>query len=242
MPTKVGDRFQSGTKYIRDEMASEPLDYAHKPDIYKIYDKTDKIELPKNFKMSSESVLDSISNRCSVRRYSEDPLRADELSTLLWASAGIRRIEHGYAFRNAPSAGALYPIETYVAANRVENMAAGLYHYSVMDHTLELVREGNVGKKLARAFLDQSMCEKAQAIFVWSAIFERSKWKYKQRAYRYIYLDAGHMAGNLCLAASGMGLGTCQIGAFYDDEVNDILGVDGVKEGVVYASSVGYSV
>ena len=83
------------------------------------------------------------------------------------------------------------------------------------------------------------MLTSAQVVFLWSAIFERSKWKYKQRAYRYVYLDCGHIAQNLALCASSLGLGSCQIGAFYDDEINNILGLDGKEEGVIYLSVVG---
>jgi len=85
------------------------------------------------------------------------------------------------------------------------------------------------------------MCAAAPAVFVWTAIVERSKWKYRQRAYRYIYLDAGHIAENLALTAVSLGLGTCQIAALFDDEVNSILGVDGVEETAVYMSVAGHS-
>ena len=90
------------------------------------------------------------------------------------------------------------------------------------------------------AALNQKMCIEAAAIFVWTAIFNRSKWKYEERAYRYIYLDAGHIAGNLTLAATAAGLGTCQIGAIFDDEVNAIIGVDGKEESAIYMSLVGH--
>jgi SagB-type dehydrogenase family enzyme len=80
----------------------------------------------------------------------------------------------------------------------------------------------------------------AAAIFVWTAIFARSKWKYRQRAYRYVYLDAGHIAQNLALSATSLGLGSCQVGAFYDDEVNKIVGVNGAEESAIYLSVIGY--
>ena len=89
------------------------------------------------------------------------------------------------------------------------------------------------------AALGQEMCAEAAAVFVWTAVFARSKWKYAQRAYRYIYLDAGHIAENLALAAVSLGLGTCPIGALFDDEVNKLLAVDGIEESVVYMSVVG---
>jgi SagB-type dehydrogenase family enzyme len=93
---------------------------------------------------------------------------------------------------------------------------------------------------LARACLGQEILISAVVVFVWSGIFVRSKWKYKQRAYRYVYLDCGHIAQNLALCASILGLGSCQVGAFYDDEINKIVGLDGEEESVIYLSVVGY--
>ena len=93
---------------------------------------------------------------------------------------------------------------------------------------------------VAHSALDQDMAYSANVVFVWTALFERSKWKYKQRAYRYVYLDAGHIAENLALAAVSLGLGTCQIGALYDEEVNALIGIDGERESILYMSTVGY--
>jgi SagB-type dehydrogenase family enzyme len=84
------------------------------------------------------------------------------------------------------------------------------------------------------------MAFSASAVFVWTAVFKRSKWKYKQRAYRYVYLDAGHIAENLALAAVALGLGSCQIGALFDNEVNSLLEIEEKQESVVYMSAVGY--
>jgi SagB-type dehydrogenase family enzyme len=158
----------------------------------------------------------------------------------LWASTGIQRIEEGHAYRTVPSAGALYPIDTYVIAHRVEGIGPGVYHYGVRDHHLDEVTSGDFRADLTRAALFQEFCAEAGATFVWTAIFARAKRKYRQRAYRYVYLDAGHIAQNLALAAVGLGLGTCQVAAFFDDEMNALLGVDGVEESVIYLSAVGH--
>jgi SagB-type dehydrogenase family enzyme len=123
--------------------------------------------------------------------------------------------------------------------NRVEGVGAGVYHYSVREHCLDVVSKGDASSGIAIAALGQKMCLEAAAVIVWTAVFQRSKWKYGQRAYRYIYLDAGHMGANLALAATGIGLGSCQVGALFDDEVNKMIGVDGTRESVVYMSVVG---
>ena len=161
------------------------------------------------------------------------------LSFLLWASTGIQRIEHGYEFRVAPSAGALYPIETYIVANSVEDIETGVYHYNIENHLLEEIKLGNFGDTLAHAALDQEMCADSSVVFIWTAVFGRSKWKYSQRAYRYIYLDARHIAQNLALAAASITCGSCEIGAFFDDEINSIMSIDGTEESTICLSVVG---
>jgi len=121
----------------------------------------------------------------------------------------------------------------------VEGIEPGIYHYAVEEHGLEQLQTGDFQMGIARSALDQEIAAWANVVFVWTAIFERSKWKYKQRAYRYVYLDAGHIAQNVALAAVALGLGSCQIAALYDDEANALLGVDGVDEGAIYMTVVG---
>jgi SagB-type dehydrogenase family enzyme len=185
------------------------------------------------------SLDQALRQRKSIRSFRDKSISQGRLSYLLWASTGIQRIEHGYEFRTAPSAGALYPIETYVIVNSVRGLEAGVYHYSIKSHELEFINEGDCRQAISAAALGQGMCAGAAAVFVWSAVFERCKWKYGQRAYRYIYLDAGHIAENLALAAVSLNLGSCAIGALYDDEVNSIIGIDGVEESVLYMTAVG---
>jgi SagB-type dehydrogenase family enzyme len=122
----------------------------------------------------------------------------------------------------------------------VEDVSEGVHHYSVKSHLLEELRPGDFRGEVASAALGQKMCLQAAAVFIWTAIFYRSKWKYEQRAYRYIYLDAGHIAQNLALSATSIGLGSCQIGALYDDELNRVLNVDGTEESAIYMSIVGH--
>lgn len=161
-----------------------------------------------------------------------------ELSQLLWATQGITaRLRDG--LRTAPSAGALYPIETYVCVNRVTDLEQGLYHYDVRGGRLDVLKRGDLTRAVAAAALDQEMAARSAVVFIWSAVFPRSVWKYLDRAYRYAYMDVGHIAQNLALAAEAIGLSTCQIGSFYDNEVDSLIEADGVQEAVVYLSSVG---
>ncbi len=177
--------------------------------------------------------------RRSVREFREEPLSIAGLSQILWASQGITQKTQGIGLRAAPSAGALYPIETYLVINNVSELAPGVYHYAVETQELEQIKKGDFRNPVARAALDQEVAYFANAVFVWTAVFDRSKWKYKQRAYRYVYLDAGHIAQNVALSAVALGLGSCQIAALYDEEANVLLGLDGINESTIYMTAVG---
>jgi SagB-type dehydrogenase family enzyme len=234
----IGDEFQSETKHTRRNLGGY-LDWANKPSTYKKYPTVKKIKLSKEFPSNSLPIVDVLRKRRSIRSFSSNSLSLDELSFLLWAATGVQRKEHGYEFRTAPSAGALYPVETYVVINNVKSLEKGLYHYDIENHVLEELKLGDFGCELAEAALGQKMLATSPVVFIWTGIFARSKWKYRQRAYRYVYLDAGIVGENLALAATAIGLGSCQVGAFFDDEANQILDVDGVNESVIYLSVVG---
>jgi SagB-type dehydrogenase family enzyme len=235
----TGDRFQQETKYDPGKMPGHRLDWSAKPDLYKEYPQAEKIELPA-FEPSQATSLDkTLRQRKSIRDYQNKPISKGQLAYLLWASTGIQRIEEGYEFRTAPSAGALYPIETYVVVNNVKVLESGVYHYSIKSNQLELLQRRDFSRQIAAVALGQAMCATAPVVFIWTAVFERSKWKYGQRAYRYVYLDAGHIAENLALAAVSLNLGTCEIGALYDGHVNAIIGVDGTEESTICMATVG---
>jgi SagB-type dehydrogenase family enzyme len=239
--SNIGDLFQQQTKHNRHNMQSMPLDWANQPGPYKSYPNTNTIKLPKAEFHGGPGLWQTIMERRSQREFSSTPVSKIQLSQLLWASQGITRQSQGFDFRAAPSAGALYPIETYLVINNVTEIEPGTYHYNVQRHYLEQLKTGNFGPQIAQAALGQNICAQASVVFIWTAVFQRSKWKYKQRAYRYIYLDAGHIAHAVALASTGMDLGSCQIAALFDDEVNDIIGVDGEEESVVYMTVVGTS-
>ncbi len=234
----IGEQFQERTKHVRSAMAGRGLDWDRKPLTYKEYPEAKRFPLPPPAARTS-SVHEALSNRRSVRRFAPGPMTLADLSYLLWAATGIRESRGGHAFRTAPSAGALYPIETYVAVNSVEGLPQGLYHYGVREHVLEQLRMGPVGEEVSQAALDQDMCSEAPVVLIHSAVFERTVWKYGQRGYRYVYLDAAHVSAQMSLAAASLGLGSCQIAAIYDDEMNALLGADGVRESAIYLSVIG---
>jgi SagB-type dehydrogenase family enzyme len=237
--TGIGDAFQRETRYRRGSLPRGRLDWASKPATYKRYPSAPKIQLSQPSIRGGAPLWDAIRERCSARRFRDDPLQEAELSQLLWAAQGITRISRGVGFRTVPSAGALYPVETYLVIHDVEGIEPGVYHYGIEGHELDQLQTGDFQMEITRAALDQEIAAWANVVFVWTAVFGRSKWKYKQRAYRYVYLDAGHIAQNVALAAVALGLGSCQIAALYDDEANALLGVDGVEESAIYMTVVG---
>ena len=233
----TGDRFQQELKYHRGHLPAWHLDWASKPEPYKRYPAAPKVQLDPPQREGGAPLWDVFDSRRSVRHFKAELIKKSELSQLLWAAQGITN--QGSGFRTAPSAGALYPVETYLVVNSVEDVEPGIYHYAVDKNELDQLRVGDFRLPVAQAALDQEMAYRANVVFIWTALFKRSKWKYNQRAYRYVYLDAGHIAQNVALAAVALDFGSCQIGALYDDEVNALISVDGVEESVVYMTVVG---
>jgi SagB-type dehydrogenase family enzyme len=240
----VGDSFQEKTKHHRNRPAPPQPAITVKPEPFKTYPDAPKIKLPAPSFSDGKPLWEILRSRRSRREFIDRALSLEELSILLWAAQGVSGRQNGFYLRTAPSAGALYPVETYILVNSVDGLEPGIYHYGVLNHEVELLKQGAPGKAAARAAMDQEMIEKAGAVFFWSAVFDRCKYKYGQRAYRYVYLDAGHIAQNLILAAEALGLGACPAAAYYDDEIDDILGIacpagDGMNESVIYIAAVG---
>ncbi len=239
---KIGEIFQQQTKYNPDKLTDYALDWSRRPDPFKNHESPlAYISLPDPEIKTDANLWRLLRQRRSIRDYNaERGLDKGHLSILLWAMQGITAKYGEYHLRTAPSAGALYPVETYIFSRSIEGLETGIYHFRPQVFDLELLKRGDYARELTDATLGQTIVMLAQVTFVWSAMVERSKWKYRQRAYRYIYLDAGHIAQNLYLAAEGLGLGACAIGALFDDSVNTILGIDGIKETVIYMATVGW--
>ncbi|MGE5230009.1 MAG: SagB/ThcOx family dehydrogenase [Deltaproteobacteria bacterium] len=233
-----GRAYLRETRHSRSRLVGGRMDWAHQPEWFKTYPDAPRVRLP-DLALDDGGLFDALARRRSVRAYAPEPLALGELSALLWAAAGVTARREGFAFRTAPSAGGLYPIEHYVVANEIEGLEQGLYHYDVLGRALERLRAADLRLPIARAALDQGIAADAQAVFVWTAVLERSRWKYGERFLRYVLLDAGHIAENVALAATALGLGTCQIAAFFDEEAADVLGVDPDAEPVVYMSTAG---
>jgi len=234
-----GERFHHNTSLtwrgvIGDVFRSKPK----KPPQYKNYPDSKVIKLPKPV-YHGITLEESIEKRRSVRNYSDKLLTLSQLSQLLFSAQGITGKLYDQPLRTAPSAGAPYPIEIYVIANDVEGMTCGIYHYAVRNHSLELVKSGDFRKELTAAGLEQEMLGDADVTFILSAVFDRVRHKYGERGFRYAYIEAEHISQNIYLQAVSLGLGSVSVGAFLDEEINKLIGIDGRTEAVIYIHAVG---
>jgi SagB-type dehydrogenase family enzyme len=176
----------------------------------------ESLDLPPPRLEGEISLEETLAARRSVRSFTSDPLTWEEIGQLLWAAQGITR---DWGARTAPSAGALYPLELYVATPR------GLYHYVPQGHQVTTVIDGDLRSELWRVSLKQDAVRQAPAVFILAAVYERTAGKYGERAERYVHLEAGHAAQNLLLQAVALDLGGVPIGAFTDDKVQSVLGL-----------------
>ncbi len=177
------------------------------------------IELPQPQRIGTISVEQALQSRRSVRTFKRQPLTLEELSQLLWAAQGVT----GGRFRTAPSAGALYPLEVYVAVGNVTGLDAGVYRYDPTTHALSEVRKGDVLRPLSRAGYWQKPAGAGAIAIVFSAVYERTTGKYGERGIRFADMEAGHAAQNVYLQAEALGLATVVVGAFMDSWVKRVL-------------------
>ena len=168
----------------------------------------------------------ALAERRSVREYTGEGLTRAELGQLLWAAQGITGVEGG---RAAPSAGAFHPLEVYVAVGAVDDLPSGIYRYEPGRHGLALVADGDRRAELAGAALGQESVRDGAAVIALAAAYRRTTGKYGERGIRYVHMEAGHAAQNVCLQAVALGLGTVVVGAFDDRDVKRILNL-GAKE------------
>ena len=210
------------------------------PSPYKDYPGAAVVPLPPPPPPGGPPLEEVLARRRSVRDYAARPVTLEELSRLLHDATGITdRRDPTWWFRSVPSSGALYPIEVYPVVFNVAGVAPGVYHYDVRRHRLELVRAGDFRREVFDAAVSQEMILHTGLVLVLTGIFARVQFKYVDRSYRYMLLEAGHLGQNVYLAATALGLAPCGIGAYFDDDLNRLLGVDGREEATVYLLAVG---
>ena len=212
----------------------------------------ERLELPDSRPIEGTSLEEAIDGRRSSNAFDETPVRLDELGTILSTAAGTTdtiQIDHeGFeapvpkAVRAYPSAGALYPVETYLLVLRGDELRPGRYHYVPDEHVLRVLgRDEKIAAAAGQAFLGTSGEDAGMAsvIIVLTGSFWRTMAKYGPRGYRYLLQESGHLAQNILLVAVALGLSALPVGGFYDDAVNELLGIDGCNEASIYAIAVG---
>ncbi len=197
-------------------------------------------------KLFNISLSDAIKNRESRRNYNQSPLTLMELSFLLWATQGIRVYAGDFAFRNVPSAGCRHALETYLAVFNIEGAKSGgkiepgIYRYLPLTHELLFeFSEDHLPEKMIKGTFGQIFAGKSAVTFIWSAIPYRMEWRYGLDSHKVIAMDAGHVGQNMYLACEAIGAGTCTIGAYDQEYLDDLLRLDGEEEFVIYLAPVG---
>jgi SagB-type dehydrogenase family enzyme len=196
---------------------------------------SEAIELSAPRLTNSHPLVRALQERRSVREFSKEALGVEEVSQLVWAAQGIT---HGDGFRTAPSAGALYPLELYIAVGNVAGIEPGVYKYHPSSHQLIPVVAEDRRRQLASAALEQSWIRDAAAVLVFAAVEARTTKKYGQRGVRYIHIEVGHAAQNVFLQAVALGLGAAVVGAFDDSSVARVMSLE-KEEQALYLMPVG---
>lgn len=240
----IGRDFVYLTRYVYADKSDQQLG-AQRPDAIKARSgELESLPAVGTLDFGKKSFQKVVADRRTHRKYGDQALSAEELSFLLWATSWTRDYRSNekseFTMRNVPSAGSRHPIETFLDVRRVIGIKPGLYYYHPIKHCLILIDEGEaIHQAIYEGCLRQEMIATSAVNFIFSAVPYRTSWRYGQRGYRYLYLDAGHIGQNLHLAAENIDAGACMIGAYLDEAMNEAMGFDGNEEFVIYVSAVG---
>ena len=235
----IGPRFQQETCYDSSGLIGKNISYGVRSSEFKSYADAKSIKLPSGAS-GGLSVEEAIHCRKSVRNFADKPMTLDQLSRLLIAANGLTHTDTRMTHRSTPSAGGLNPLEVYVLISNVMGLDSGIYHFDVRDTSLALVKAGQFGNELQKAALDQESVGNAPLALAISARFDRTTQKYADRGYRYVYMEVGCAMQNVYLQATALGLGTVAVGAFEDNRLDKLLGLDGQSESALLILPVGY--
>lgn len=250
-PEMLEEIRETSRSYMKADFTREPADFKSdqqqmlpQPPLVKEPVSEERIDLPRDFKPLGleKDLLGVIFNRCSSRVYTDEPMTLLELSFLLWATQGIKNIRgRKYAtIRTVPCGGARHPFETYLIVRKVEGLKPGKYHYLPMLNQLEFLGEiEDIDNVVNESMCGQKWAVKSSVIFYWSYVAYRNEWRYGYFNHRVSLIDMGHVGEALYLACAATGLGTCGIGAYEQTLCNELFGLDGKEEYIVYTETVG---
>lgn len=239
----IGKEFMKRTSPKHLGPSDQSRGYPQPPLAFGYDDDDTVIDLPAPGELHVEAVnlRELMEKRRSLRDYADAPLTPAELSYLLWCTQGVQEITNRpTTLRPVPSAGARHAFETYLLANKIDTVPPGLYRFAAIEHKLVEERAApGIADKVAHACLQQEHVKSSAVTFIWTTALYRMTYRYGERGYRYLHLDAGHVCQNLYLAAESINCGACAVGAFDDEEINALLGFDDDKQFVVYVATVG---
>ncbi len=239
---KIGINFLKETRIQNISRSDQQLN-RESPGLQLPYDESGElIELPSYEKVAKQaSFTEVLEGRKSVREYSDRGYTLEELSYLLHATLGVKKTWRNHiTLRTVPSAGARHALELFLLINNVDGLEPGLYRYVALEHKLlKMDTPPSIADGITAECLGQSFVKNTSVTFIWVAVVPRMTWRYSERGYRYLFLDAGHSCQNLYLASEALGGGTCAIGAYDDESINFLLELDGQDNFVIYIAASG---
>ncbi|MGD9852103.1 MAG: SagB/ThcOx family dehydrogenase [Nitrospirales bacterium] len=201
------------------------------------------VPLPEPIKRLNCPLDQALSFRRSSRSFIPTTIDLAQLSAILYFTYGVsldkNKTELFRSYRMSPSAGALYPLEIFFHSTQVRGLNPGIYHYNPLHHHLRLIKEGDATAEVDSAMVQKDLTNNALLTIFISAVFERSIFKYGNRGYRFIFLEAGHVAQNINLVSGALGLGCINIGGFFDRQIDSLLGFDGLTQSTIYIVATG---
>jgi SagB-type dehydrogenase family enzyme len=207
------------------------------------YEQYPEIQLPQSRPRLDLDIQSALAERVSARALTPARLTLEHIATLLHNCYGVTRDNQGTdfprPFRTVPSGGALYPLEIYFHSTHVEELESGLYHYNPIRRSLRFLRYGDESRRLSEALVQRNLALDCSLLLFITAVFERSAFKYGERGYRFVLIEAGHVAQNLALTATALGLGCLNIGGYADRLIDDLLGLDGISHSTIYMAGLG---
>jgi len=243
MSKSIGHEFMVKTRYGNLEPSGQQQQLPQPP-LEAFYGGTETIidlPMPEEIPAINIDFMAAVELRTSVRDYQNMPISLLELSFLLWCTQGVKQVLGDKAtLRTVPSAGARHAFETYLLINNVEGIKPGLYRFLALEHKLAEVNMTDIiSGEISNACLGQKIVLTSAVTFIWAVDVARMTWRYGERGYRYLHLDAGHICQNLYLSAQVIGCGACAIAAFDDELLNSAVGIDGEEQFAVYVGTVG---
>jgi SagB-type dehydrogenase family enzyme len=201
------------------------------------------VQLPQSVLPLPLSLSEVLAGRCTSYEMTADCLTLEQVATLLHYSYGVMRDNKNTSAprpsRVVPSAGGLYPLEIYLASSHIEGLKPGLYHYNPVENNLRLLHGGDGTAEISKSLIQPEIASQASLIIFITGIFERSIFKYGDRGYRFVFLEAGHVAQNLNLIAHALKLGSLNIGGYFDREIDHFLDLDGIAHSTIYIMAIG---